>query len=298
MKTAFWRQYKIPVFIQLHTATKTTKSIMILVPGTFNTDKTIEGTHYEDSYARAPRSGHCSRDGSDARLPGLERNQKIHRSGSREESRTVPRAGAQSRHRGPVRGSPAGVGGDEPYPPYKNEMEAQLRSPGCAGVNWLSMQRTSPDRVSSSAGSTRSTNPRASTPRQFRRYSAATVPLARFKTFVWTSDETFSARVQVSHWGERTVSNAKVAWTLRDPTGRVHAAGTFGPATLQPGSVSTLGEIACSLATFNNPTRLNLEIAIKGNPAPPTTGTPGSFHPRLLRPDQQTSSSATRRRLS
>ncbi|HRZ38349.1 MAG TPA: glycoside hydrolase family 2 TIM barrel-domain containing protein [Candidatus Paceibacterota bacterium] len=150
---------------------------------------------------------------------------------------------------------------------YKNEMEAQLRSPGCAGVNWLSMQDF-PGQGEALVGwlDTFYESKGIVSPRQFRRYSAATVPLARFKTFVWTSDETFSARVQVSHWGERTVSNAKVAWTLRDPTGRVHAAGTFGPATLQPGSVSTLGEIACSLATFNNPTRLNLEIAIKGTP--------------------------------
>ncbi len=93
---------------------------------------------------------------------------------------------------------------------YKAEMEAQLRSAGSSGVNWLSMQDYSGqgealigwlDAFYDSKGFV--------TPAQFRRYSTATAPLARFKSYVWSNGEKFQATAQIAHWGAHPLENAR-----------------------------------------------------------------------------------------
>ena len=148
---------------------------------------------------------------------------------------------------------------------YKNEMEAQLRSPGCAGVSWLSLQDF-PGQGEALVGwlDTFYESKGFVTPEQFRRYSTTTVPLTRFKKYVWTTNETFTATAQVSHWGAQPLAGAKAAWTLRDTKGAVVARGDFPTTDLPVGSVTTLGPISVELARVSAPQKLNLEIALAG----------------------------------
>ena len=90
---------------------------------------------------------------------------------------------------------------------YKNEMEAELRSPSCSGVSWLSMQDYSGqgealcgwlDSFYDSKG--------LLTPAQFRRYCSATVPLVRFQKYVWTRGEHFQA---TARWRTGESANSK-----------------------------------------------------------------------------------------
>jgi hypothetical protein len=148
---------------------------------------------------------------------------------------------------------------------YKNEMEAQLRSPGCAGVSWLSLQDF-PGQGEALVGwlDTLYESKGLVTPNQFRRYSAPTVPLARFAKFVWTTNETFTATAQVSHWGAQPLAGARAAWTLRDAKGAVVAKGNFAPTNLPVGSVTTLGEISVALSGLTAPQKLSLELSLAG----------------------------------
>ena len=148
---------------------------------------------------------------------------------------------------------------------YKNEMEAQLRSPGCAGVSWLSLQDF-PGQGEALVGwlDTLYVSKGLVTPEQFRRYSTTTVPLARFRKFVWTTNETFTAMAQVSHWAAQPLPGVKAAWTLRDAKGATVARGDFSPVDLPVGSVTTLGAISVELGRVTAPQRLNLEIALAG----------------------------------
>ncbi|MEI7909588.1 MAG: sugar-binding domain-containing protein [Verrucomicrobiota bacterium] len=150
---------------------------------------------------------------------------------------------------------------------YKNEMEAQLRSPGCAGVSWLSLQDF-PGQGEALVGwlDTLYESKGFVTPQQFCRYSAATVPLARFAKFVWTSDETFTATAQVSHWGSQPIADARVGWTLRDAKHAVVAKGDFAPTHLAVGSVTTLGKISAGLSSLTTPQKLSLELSLAGTP--------------------------------
>jgi len=147
----------------------------------------------------------------------------------------------------------------------KNEMEAQLRSPDCSGVNWLSIIDYMGegealigwlDSFYDSKGIV--------TPAQFRRYNCSTVPLARFKKFVWTADETFQATAQIAHWGPKPLENATVAWRLRNDKNTVVAAGEFPIDHIAVGTVATLGPVEVDLKPIDKATTLNLEIVLAG----------------------------------
>ena len=147
----------------------------------------------------------------------------------------------------------------------KNEMEAQLGSPDCSGVNWLSLIDYMGegealigwlDSFYDSKGFV--------TAARFRRYNCSTVPLARFKKFVWTPDETFQATAQIAHWGPKPLQNATAAWRLRNEKNAVVAAGEFPIDHIAVGTVTTLGPIKVDLKPFGKAATLNLEIVLAG----------------------------------
>jgi beta-galactosidase len=147
---------------------------------------------------------------------------------------------------------------------YKNEIEAQLRSPSCSGVSWLSMQDYSGqgealvgwlDSFYDSKGLV--------TPAEFRRYCNATVPLARFNKYVWVGGEKFRAVAQVAHWGPRPLLKAVGVWRLRDSQGSVIVKGQSPAVDLPVGAVTTLGPIEVDLPPAVKAARLVLDIALE-----------------------------------
>jgi hypothetical protein len=150
---------------------------------------------------------------------------------------------------------------------YKNEMEAQLRSAGCAGVSWLSLQDF-PGQGEALVGwlDTFYESKGIVSPQEFRRYSAPSVPLARFKKYVWSNAETFSATIQLSYWGQKELSNVTTEWTLKNG-GRKLAAGNFQAAGIPVGTVHTFGNISCDLKEITKAAVLNLEVSVKGTDA-------------------------------
>ena len=173
---------------------------------------------------------------------------------------------------------------------YKNEMEAHLRTPSCSGVSWLSMQDYTGqgealvgwlDAFYDSKGIV--------TPAQFRRYSNATVPLARFAKYCWTSGEQFRATAQVAHWGPQPLRGARSsAWQV--------SAHAHGDTNARPGRVPA-GRSGRGLRDHARPDRSRPEADRQGRAAEPgncrprhrsspTTGTCGSSRGdrRLRRP--------------
>ena len=57
-------------------------------------------------------------------------------------------------------------------------------------------------------------------PKAWRKFCSETVPLLRFAKYTWTSDETFSGRVQVAHYGASDLSRTSIGWTVKDEKGR------------------------------------------------------------------------------
>jgi len=150
---------------------------------------------------------------------------------------------------------------------YKGEMEAQLRSASAGGFNWLSMQDY-PGQGTALVGwlDVFYDSKGIVSPDRFRRTCSETVPLARFKKYVWTKGETFQATAQVAHWGAQPLAGATVLWKMREASGRPVAEGSFEPTDLAVGSLKTLGPISVALNAVGQATRLNLEISVRNTP--------------------------------
>jgi hypothetical protein len=150
---------------------------------------------------------------------------------------------------------------------YKEEIEVLLRSAGCAGFSLLDlhdypMQGTALvgplDRFWDSKGFV--------APQTHREYCGATVPLLRMKKRTFTSDETFSATVDVAHFGPKDLRHAQPEWSIRDGNRTEVASGSLPAVDLRTGKVTALGAIRTSLAKAPAPCELSVRVALKDTP--------------------------------
>jgi beta-galactosidase len=150
---------------------------------------------------------------------------------------------------------------------YKEEVEAALRTPGIGGFELLDLhdfpgQGTALigvlDPFWDSKGYV--------TPAQYRRFCSATVPLARVLKRVWTTDETFSAEVEVAHFGPAPLENAVAVWKLVSEDGKTLAKGELDRKTIPLGQSTPLGRTSADLARVSTPQACKLVVGLKGTP--------------------------------
>ena len=159
---------------------------------------------------------------------------------------------------------------------YKEEIEAALRTPGIGGFELLDLhdfpgQGTALVGVLDPFWDSKG----YITPAQYRRFCNATVPLARVLKRVWTADETFSAEVEVAHFGPAPLENAVAAWKLVSEEGKTLAKGEFAARTIPLGQSTPLGRISFPFAsirvisgspTQSAPHACKLAVGLKGTP--------------------------------
>ena len=148
---------------------------------------------------------------------------------------------------------------------YKEDIEAVLRSAHSSGFSLLGMTDYSGqgealvgwlDSFYDSKG--------VVTPAQFCQYSAPTVPLARFGKYNWTTNETFSARIQLSHFGKYPIKDASAIWALKDmEAGITVASGAMGIPQVDVGQLADIGEIGTPLDAVKAPAHLKLTVAVE-----------------------------------
>ncbi|MCP4261472.1 MAG: hypothetical protein GY774_28815 [Planctomycetes bacterium] len=148
---------------------------------------------------------------------------------------------------------------------YKEEIESSLRTPGFAGFQLLDLhdfpgQGTALvgilDPFWDSKGYIE--------PQQHKRYCNETVPLLRMKKRIWTSDETFSAGVEIAHFGPASINNAVTLWSVNYPDGRTAVSGQLPQITIPIGNGTKLGKINVPLAGIITPSKLTVKVSIKG----------------------------------
>ena len=159
---------------------------------------------------------------------------------------------------------------------YKEEIEAALRTPGIGGFELLDLhdfpgQGTALVGVLDPFWDSKG----YITPAQYRRFCNATVPLARVLKRVWTADETFSAEVEVAHFGPAPLENAVAAWKLVSADGQTLAKGEHAARTIPLGQSTPLGRISFPFASIrvirgspvqSAPHACKLVVGLKGTP--------------------------------
>ena len=147
---------------------------------------------------------------------------------------------------------------------YKYETESFLRTKSCAGVQLLSMQDYQGqgealigwlDAFWDSKGIT--------TPEKFRQHFDETVPLLRTKKFVWTTDESFEASAQLSHYGRQSLKEGKVLAKISTDTGEVLKEEIWPVQDLKVGSLTDLGKLILPLDSIKEAQRLTVTLELE-----------------------------------
>jgi len=150
---------------------------------------------------------------------------------------------------------------------YKEEIESALRTPGMGGFELLDLHDF-PGQGTALVGVLDpfwDSKPYV-TPDEYHRFACQTVPLARLTKRVWTTDELFTAEVQIAHFGPHDLASPKLVWSLLDEAGRAVGAGVWQPESVPTGRLSDAGRMICSLEGVAAPAKLRLQVAIDGTP--------------------------------
>jgi hypothetical protein len=148
---------------------------------------------------------------------------------------------------------------------YKEEIEANLRTPGLRGYQLLDLhdylgQGTALVGILDTFWESKG----YATAKEFRRYNGQTVPLARLLKRTYATNENLSVDVEISHFGAAPLADAQAYWQLVDATGRVAAGGDLTRQTIGIGKNIALGKIQLPLAALPAPQAYRLVIGLRG----------------------------------
>jgi len=148
---------------------------------------------------------------------------------------------------------------------YREDIELALRTAGFGGFQLLDImdfpgQGTAPvgmlNALMESKGFIE--------PKTWRQFCGPVVPLLRTEKLAWTSDETFTGRVQIAHYGPADLSNARVIIKTSEDT--KDAGFTFPPITIKRGGITDVGNYTLALKSLNlqAPRKITLHLSIEG----------------------------------
>ena len=147
---------------------------------------------------------------------------------------------------------------------YKADIEAALRTPGFGGFQLLDLHDF-PGQGTALVGVL---NPFWKekgyiTPQEYKRFCNATVPLVRLPKMIFNSNETLTASVEISHFGEKPLNDVVPAWKLVDPSNTVIAQGTLAKTEIPIGNGTQLGVIRQDLSGITKATGLRLIVSVE-----------------------------------
>jgi len=147
---------------------------------------------------------------------------------------------------------------------YKADIEAALRTPGFGGFELLQLHDF-PGQGSALVGIL---NPFFEskgyvTPEEFRMFCNETVPLARMKKLIWTGGETFEATVEVTHFGQQPLNDAKILCRIINSGGSVLHEETMNMNEIKIGN-NIIGVFARDLDNVKQAEKLKLELSVSG----------------------------------
>ncbi len=148
---------------------------------------------------------------------------------------------------------------------YKEELEANLRTPGLAGHQMLDIrdylgQGTALIGVLDAFWDPKSYVKSA----EFRRFHSETVPLARLMKRIFTTADTLESEVEIYHFNEKPIVAAKPYWKVTTSDGIVLASGKWETRDIPIGKNIPLGRVNAALASLPAPSALKLVVGLEG----------------------------------
>ncbi len=147
---------------------------------------------------------------------------------------------------------------------YKEEIEANLRTPGLSGFQLLDLhdylgQGTALIGVVDAFWEPKS----YVTATEFRHFAGPTVPLARLASRIYTSDQTLESDVEIYHFGEKPITNAVPQWKIVNSAGATVASGAWEARDIPIGKNIPLGKVSANLSKLTAPGAYKLVVEIR-----------------------------------
>lgn len=148
---------------------------------------------------------------------------------------------------------------------YKEELEANLRTPGLAGHQMLDIRDYLGQGTALIGVLDAFWDPKCYvTAAQFRRFHSQTVPLARLRQRTFTVGETLEADVEIYHFGAEPLNGAKPYWKIVDAAGNAVRSGAWPPRDVPIGKNIPLGRVDVDLGELSAPARYKLVVGLGG----------------------------------
>ena len=142
---------------------------------------------------------------------------------------------------------------------YKEEIEANLRTPGLGGFQLLDLHDYVGQGTAFVGMLDAFWDPKwYITPEEFKQFSNATVPLARFPKRVFTSAETLDVDVEIAHFGAEPIERALVVWKIVG----TRLKGEWDPRTIPIGKNISIGKITADLSKVLAPGEYKLAVTV------------------------------------
>jgi hypothetical protein len=146
---------------------------------------------------------------------------------------------------------------------YKEEIEANLRSPGLAGFQLLDLHDYLGQGTALIGVLDAFWNPKSYvTAAVFRQFAGPVVPLVRLAKRVFTTDDTLSAPVEIYNYGDAPLPRSSPTWKIINAKGQTVASDTFDTRDIPIGKNIALGNISASLAKFAAPAAYTLIVSL------------------------------------
>jgi beta-galactosidase len=145
---------------------------------------------------------------------------------------------------------------------YKEEIEANLRTPGLSGFQLLDLH----DYLGQGTALVGLLDPFWQSKGyvsadQFKEFCNTTVPLARLPKHVFTTADSFNVDVELAHFGAESIENAKVVWYIGNPQDPA-LSGEWSEPTLPIGKNIPLGKITLDLTKLGAPGEHTLGVIV------------------------------------
>lgn len=102
-------------------------------------------------------------------------------------------------------------------------------------------------------------------PEKYRESCAPTVLLARLPKRTYTNSETFSAAMEIYHYGEHPLKGGRLAWELKNEDGKTVRSGKISTPKIECARIDSLGKIDIALDAVSTPQKLTLHATLNGN---------------------------------
>jgi beta-galactosidase len=150
---------------------------------------------------------------------------------------------------------------------YKQEIEANLRTPGAAGFQLLDLHDYLGQGGALVGLLDAFWEPKSYvTAEQFRRFCSRTVPLARLSKNILKTTDPFEVNVEIANYGPGAIPGAAPVWKIVDLKGSVVAQGKWPAKDISIGKNVALGTVSVDLAKLPAPREYKLVVGLKGAP--------------------------------